>query len=1091
MQNTWSGAKSRAAESQKKLRLRNGIRKIAAAGSPQALNEVANSNLTMRAFAGGRQKSWMANVGQTLPSPINTTFRSRTNTSDPAPTPTTNGSHVEVSSVFSRTPITPTPTFAIPEARPKTGAGQVNGTICQETVLPSPAPSEDNVSPGRQDCAAEQVLAQAVSDQEVAYGVHDHVRTSGEASDSVNRRPSYDSTRGATAGGAVPKSSHEPSRSPVPEGDEVAEHENAGRPEDLASPCNGTPASTHEQPGFGVRQQGDSTNEGEVTWSDMNAFPRNPISTNGSDGASMPRSTMRPIPSLDSGIASTTSSLNTPLLKPYVQVITQYVEQIGGVQRLNPRIDLPRMKLLEYACANEDMFYVALHQLYCLYTETAGKGLEHLGFDDSFRIAFVMVGQLICHNEHLTHDRLMWFAKFPSSLEYLLSVSKTYHRAIVQVKDCLAVLPTACPRLDAICTERDFPPLTHELVVELKAMSPTLQRVIFTAVHRNIWGATEDVFFRQVEEQFHINQCEYYQVISRMHTAQPVSVERSQEHIRVTVMKYKELRARQLQFRGAHRAMSRAAGQSPFQNEPLMPRQLQGMQPSISPSSSNTSSGVNSPVYQGHVLPSNYPASLQRNRVGSLGTQNLIPQINTMSSQRNSYPGALSNTENAPKRHLPPYHRYSSMQHPSADGSRNNGYSPRTGTFGPGNAPLRSPGVMPVHPSLPRQSAVALERNGGSLISTTSPNTRLAHAALLRAQLRNPHPGGPAPDAGTDTLSLYRSVTALAHQPYVLSSSTRINALEFSLSPEAVARIAHEPSSPRGNGPISRLVQQGSLTYRVRCCKMDAADSSCNDSEWLLKEHIWPSAIFVEVNGVKLEVRRKVQHGKDQHLDITKYVRQGRNEIKAVVLRNEAEESLHFALAVETIEFMSLSGIMQLCGQVSTTPGQPTSTALNGAFESSSADDEISIVDNRITVNITDPFTSRIFDIPVRGAACLHRDCFDLETFLQTRASRSKAPGEPCNVDDWRCPLCGRDARPTSLRIDGFLRNVRAQLEQRGLLNTRAIVVKRDGGWEPKEDDDVPMAGQQSGSPRGGAEASGSAMTPPARERVVIELDDD
>jgi zinc finger MIZ domain-containing protein len=52
---------------------------------------------------------------------------------------------------------------------------------------------------------------------------------------------------------------------------------------------------------------------------------------------------------------------------------------------------------------------------------------------------------------------------------------------------------------------------------------------------------------------------------------------------------------------------------------------------------------------------------------------------------------------------------------------------------------------------------------------------------------------------------------------------------------------------------------------------------------------------------------------------------------------------------------------------------------------------------------------------------------------------------EPSNPDKWKCPICFKDARPYSLRIDIFLLSVRRQLEKEGKLYTKCVLVAADG----------------------------------------------
>lgn len=132
----------------------------------------------------------------------------------------------------------------------------------------------------------------------------------------------------------------------------------------------------------------------------------------------------------------------------------------------------------------------------------------------------------------------------------------------------------------------------------------------------------------------------------------------------------------------------------------------------------------------------------------------------------------------------------------------------------------------------------------------------------------------------------------------------------------------------------------------------------------------------------------------------------------------------------------------------------------------SSHDDEIRIIQSNIVIGLRDPFSqAKMCDIPVRGKACPHNDCFDFDVFLRSRPRK----GDASVADQWKCPICGSDARPHMLLFDGFIDNVRKQLEAQGLADTRQIVVQQDGSWAPKADpkadakDGVPVRGDAHG----------------------------
>jgi hypothetical protein len=90
-------------------------------------------------------------------------------------------------------------------------------------------------------------------------------------------------------------------------------------------------------------------------------------------------------------------------------------------------------------------------------------------------------------------------------------------------------------------------------------------------------------------------------------------------------------------------------------------------------------------------------------------------------------------------------------------------------------------------------------------------------------------------------------------------------------------------------------------------------------------------------------------------------------------------------------------------------------------------DDDVALVSANLAIDLTDPFTSRIFTTPVRGVRCRHRECFDLKTFL---ISRSNKLHEVACMPDRKCLLCGGDATPRCLRVDDFLVSVREKLEK-------------------------------------------------------------
>jgi hypothetical protein len=228
--------------------------------------------------------------------------------------------------------------------------------------------------------------------------------------------------------------------------------------------------------------------------------------------------------------------------------------------------------------------------------------------------------------------------------------------------------------------------------------------------------------------------------------------------------------------------------------------------------------------------------------------------------------------------------------------------------------------------------------------------------------------------------------------------------------------------------------------------------------DWVISDTVWPESIFIEINDCHLEVRRKIHHGKDLPIDITRFIAQpdphyGGNSLNTIQisvprLRKQQKESWYF-IAVEVIEVLQHDQILNMVYE-KRIPASETLAQIKKSMATTDDDDDFAMVVSDLSIDLADPFTARIFTTPARGTSCLHRECFDLETFLLTRNSKPKRPNQPSMIDVWKCPLCGKDARPYSLVIIDFLADVRKLLEMQENLDAKAILISADGTWRPK-----------------------------------------
>jgi phosphoribosylpyrophosphate synthetase len=159
-------------------------------------------------------------------------------------------------------------------------------------------------------------------------------------------------------------------------------------------------------------------------------------------------------------------------------------------------------------------------------------------------------------------------------------------------------------------------------------------------------------------------------------------------------------------------------------------------------------------------------------------------------------------------------------------------------------------------------------------------------------------------------------------------------------------------------------------------------------------------------------------------MDITSYLKEGTNEISLSILRTNHEKTQLYAIAVEVMDIASLNRIKAMVPKLSVAESR---RQIQKRL-SSHHDEDLVVMDGCITIDLRDPSTMHVFNIPVRDRSCPHWECFDLHTFLQAvvmtpETGAKKAPYLKCSRED---------ILPTSLVIDEFLVEVRAELERSG-----------------------------------------------------------
>ena len=379
--------------------------------------------------------------------------------------------------------------------------------------------------------------------------------------------------------------------------------------------------------------------------------------------------------------------------------------------------------------------------------------------------------------------------------------------------------------------------------------------------------------------------------------------------------------------------------------------------------------------------------------------------------------------------------------------------------------------------------------------------------SLHQAHLRSPRrvmQEAPAPSGGPQTERHYQAIKKLALGPVAVPVRPTSYRFVFVVGEEEMRLLSTKQTPPVGLLPFSEYFN-GSLRYRVRCCvHVDASKTGViTETQWVTKSTSWPSNIFITLNKKTQTVRRETHNGKDLPVELTDVLRVGENVLEVVVPPNSktAPRPTHY-LAVEVIETLSHSAVMDQVRCRGAVGAGVTLDRIKSRLAGSTGgggDEGVSVQQKELSIDLADPFSATLFRIPSRSETCLHMECFDLETWLNTRplrttpachhktACRCKSP-EPSMADKWKCPICLGDARPYSLRIDGFLQGVREKLEAQGKLGAKSLLVAADGTWRTViETDD----GEGSDGEDTARHKKPKAARPAPAQEVIDLLDDD
>ena len=814
------------------------------------------------------------------------------------------------------------------------------------------------------------------------------------------------------------------------------------------------------------------------------------------------------------------------LLQKYASTLAKRRNSMFGAQGRG-QVEAPRLDLLLKACARSDHVYLLLHQMYC---RDAELGPSNTLFGPTFKKGLQALQHPLASNDGMPADALQWFAAFPGPLLTVNSkeaVNPTAKMWFESAMNTLFALGKNWEELRDVCLRRKFPPLVGEMLFSLRVNSIVMQHVIFTTVLRQLIPE-RDGCFAMHEEVFHQNQQAY---MASGHLLQVASTDPDKEfihrhhairnahtmHVLTLSQTPSDTTTRGNEAEQRIDSEARPEMQSPFYNtfSQAMSNSLGLSQPPTGqpasdhgpglpqrpyPQSFNSAndalrsywgqpfSGPNGQLFSGsNGQPASNVGWGNPPQIGGRGAGSLpiglpnaphtgILRSNAPSSNHGSFVGAA----------------------PPQIGSAGRRSVPNSSTGGPvshdaNQSPLPSPGIGPSRAqSIPfnymqgRMSNIP-QSTINPIRQASWPHTQPDNVSLqasVNSRVPFSHFSNMMPVTPMPQEDKYFQYVREIHTAPAVSQGTPFVRCPILLPPEEIAFLAKDRYNDQGV-VVARIAPPGSVVYRVRCLKL-GIDADFSDPDWFVSDHYWPDCITILLNEQNVEIRKKERYGKDIPADVTNLVKESWNHL-TVALANERQR-VRYIVGLETVEVTTITKI-----KVGISTIDEMAARQRVLSRIAVRDPDIEVIDPQITLDLTDPFTATIFEIPARGKLCSHDQCFDLDIFLNTRGIKNKTSNEPCSPDEFRCPICKSDVRPGNIVIDGFYTSIRTKLQGMNRLDAKAVTLGLDGDWTIKEEE-------------AGTGESGDKCTKRSRERTqgasvprsgasspktIIELDDD
>ena len=822
---------------------------------------------------------------------------------------------------------------------------------------------------------------------------------------------------------------------------------------------------------------------------------------------------------------------NSPVPKTTTALMTHFNWAVDVLQRLGIRTldlepvnDIPRLAMLRDACSANDKFFITTHVIFCAWSWGKAGALKTVALTPAHFAGLGVLEPILGSQRHLTKEVAHLFLRFPESSSVLATPSSILITApssprLEKVRSFLNLLSTKFPQVRATCAARGYPPCPRELQRWLDLPSPILQKSLYMSLLRDQFADSGSLAYALAIFEQELNSPTSY--ASEHHMVEAWSARFAQLHApntHTTAVQHQphpQALTQQPQMpsqyihpadqsqpsmssaQNAHLAASYAAStttNAPFMNQP--PNLNYWPAPSVGTSnhhipSSTTRAHLPSQLAFQHLTPT---TSVQAEPV----QYHSPTQSTTMPFSTPAYLAQHMASTNSVHSNPPVHTRQPLVTQPLSHPSQQLPSAHPPIRF---RAPTHPRQVQPQSQPQPQPQPDRFfppdHRHVLPALAQPTPNRIAIHQ--VESHVPDYHPEFDPVDKKALRYYRYVEQIIMLSQPFEINSD--LFAWNLDLSPELMANKVCKIPSNEAFGFPKLQVAAGLVQFRLKCMKRSTSEQS---TEWLDEDAAsapttWPKCLSISINGdFGVDFQRKAHHGLDLSTDVTDLLHEGPNEVKICIILTPQEQSVVYYMCLEIIRIATHE---QVVSMPETASSKQIKDSIMGALSrkgSQEDDDDLVIADSIVSIDLVDPFMSTLWVTPVRGKSCQHRECFDLEAFLLSRTARVKG-SSMTNPDQWKCPICRKDARPQSLIIDGFLLEVRKQLEAQGALDTKAILVKEDGSWLAKPEAPLPTRPSQRGHTA--TETQDTKANPsPARldttqatstENTIIVLDDD